>query len=394
MFLIVDLVVGRVASLQPALFVCNILIIRCFFPPYQYLTFICGAEAFFLRKNFKTMADIEAKAAILQQYIASKKNIDIRRPHESYRKSNPTKMMKAAAPKSAPTRSSRVVGKSMPMAEARKIIELQKTGMSFAEAVKAVKSGAANTQAETKPSAAAIPKGYQSEKDIPKNRMDEIQDEMLNAARRRGIDTNEWDRVDVNEHMARDLSEKVIRKVADVSERAGEQMAKALLGYTGAAFKNIKDASTITDQNDIMVQRYVKPLEAYISAAPKYYGDTYRGTTKTDSEINALVNSYKKGSEIAMHGISSWTRDKDVAKDFLFANTQGYEGKKNATVFVCKDKQPKGTSVSQYAPPMNESQKEVLVSKDARWRIDSHEEKTETVDGKKTKVHYFYLTAV
>ena len=95
-----------------------------------------------------------------------------------------------------------------------------------------------------------------------------------------------------------------------------------------------------------------------------------------------------------MHGISSWTRDKDVAKDFLFANTQGYEGKKNATVFVCKDKQPKGTSVSQYAPPMNESQKEVLVSKDARWRIDSHEEKTETVDGKKTKVHYFYLTAV
>lgn len=350
-------------------------------PPPAY---ICGKET--------RMADaITDKGKILLNFAANRNSGDnaIRKTHEPYAKRpRNNEMLMATKPMAR-----RTVGKAMPMSEAKKIADLQRQGMSFDEAVAHLRHDKSNPN-ETKAVANAIPSGYQSEKDIPKNITDEIAEKTLKKAKSRAVNTDDWDRTDLVNHMARILSEEVIEPRLDVSTRTGEQMAKALLSYTGSAFRDIKNASSGALKSDFMEENYVKPLEKYISLAPKYYGDTFRGTTTTDSEMMSLINSYRKGTKIAMHGISSWSREENVAKDFLFANTQGYSGKKNATVFVCKDKQDKGTSVSQFAPSENENQKEILVSRDARYTITDYKERTMTIDGEKTTVHYFYVKSV
>lgn len=191
------------------------------------------------------------------------------------------------------------------------------------------------------------------------------------------------------------LGEMVVSKNMKVSKEEARKIGRALTEFTTSGFDDIKAYSLgHRFKSETMNNHYKEMtgmLEKLIRKSPKYRGTTYRGMTLNENELNNYIKSYNAKKSISMNSLSSWTRSNKEAESFLFANTRGDRSKTQPTIFISA-RQRKGTSISQYAP--DESQREVLVSKRARWNIKDYKTESRIIDGKKRKVHVFYLDSL
>jgi hypothetical protein len=84
-------------------------------------------------------------------------------------------------------------------------------------------------------------------------------------------------------------------------------------------------------------------LEEFISLNKKYEGNVYRGISVDDQMIKQLKESKDSGNIISMQGISSWSKDEEIAKDF---SKRSNEGKK--VIFEIKNSR-KSVDVTKYS---------------------------------------------
>ena len=107
-------------------------------------------------------------------------------------------------------------------------------------------------------------------------------------------------------------------------------------------------------------------LEKYIAASPSYKGTLYRGIAITED----ILSRFEKGKMIDMEGISSFSSSKEVVKEF----SQNWKDKVGVVFIVSKIEQSASIShLSQF-----EYEKEVLVSKDAKFEIINIKKEGET----------------
>lgn len=183
------------------------------------------------------------------------------------------------------------------------------------------------------------------------------------------------------------------QKELGVSQKEAEEMAIAMMIYSGPAFHDIRAASD-PQGNAEQWDKYgtnrkaAAALEKFIAKSPKYKGDTYRGMTVTPAQLEA----FKRSKTMDMRGLSSWSRSESEAQGFLFANTRGDRSRTQPVIFKVKGKQPYGTSISHLTP--NPQQQEVLVSGTARWKVTGWKDEIRIVDGRKTKVTVFSMSPI
>ncbi len=103
----------------------------------------------------------------------------------------------------------------------------------------------------------------------------------------------------------------------------------------------------------------VKDLEKFISKAPSYDGEIYRGIHfKDNNEANLFASQLQKGATIDMGGISSWSSNLDIA--------QAYAGLDNHHfLFRLKNKNGVGIDHLSYF----QGEKEVLHSAKSKFKI-------------------------
>jgi len=142
-----------------------------------------------------------------------------------------------------------------------------------------------------------------------------------------------------------------IQEDIDTTPEVAWEVEKAISSFTGTGYKDIRRLqinSTIeysTDKGDI---EYGKLLEEYIDKAPKFNEPIYRGISN-----KAATEKMRAGDVVDMKGTSSWSSDENIV------------GRFGLTIFRTKNP-GKATSISHLS---GEREKEVLVSKQQRWRV-------------------------
>ena len=125
----------------------------------------------------------------------------------------------------------------------------------------------------------------------------------------------------------------------------------AIRKYTGIYYGSIK-SNKMKEEHDA--------IETFITKSKKHEGDIFRGIEVEESIINNLKEAKEKGNKISMQGISSWTKDKEIAKDY--AVRKGNKG----VVFVVK-----GSKQSVDVEDLSEHkyEKETIVSEKQKYKI-------------------------
>ena len=155
-----------------------------------------------------------------------------------------------------------------------------------------------------------------------------------------------------------------------IDKATADRYVEGLKAFTGSDYWDMRKAIY---NNNFMSEYYEKAVavEDFIKNSPKWAGGTlYRGIHISE---DFDVSQYKKGAVIDMMGMSSWTSSPMVAGDFAAGSKQ--------IIFVNSSKKSKnGTSVMRLSK--FKSEKEVLFSNEARWKVDSQE-----TSGKTTYVY-------
>lgn len=146
-----------------------------------------------------------------------------------------------------------------------------------------------------------------------------------------------------------------------IDKATADRYVDALNAFTGPDYRDLRKAIY---NNDTKSEYYEKAVavEDFIKNSPKWAGGTvYRGIHVPE---DFDVSQYKKGAVIDMMGMSSWTTSPYVADSFSAGAGQ--------VIFVNTSKKSKnGTSVMRLSK--FKSEKEVLFSNKARWKVDSQE---------------------
>ena len=149
-----------------------------------------------------------------------------------------------------------------------------------------------------------------------------------------------------------------------ISFHVAVEYVDSVLEYTDNNYKKIRayqNGETVEDE--ARIKKIADNLEQYIKKAHRWNGgETTRGISLSENELDKYVPGYEfKG----MRGSASWSSNFRTARDFALRNSNNYGGK--AVVFH-SDTQNKGTSVT-HLSMLGGMEKEVLVSKDARYRV-------------------------
>ena len=148
---------------------------------------------------------------------------------------------------------------------------------------------------------------------------------------------------------------KYIKDKTGVSDEEAEEIYGAIAHYTTTSYDDVRNMKN----NDKSVVEERKHLEEYISKAPKYEGNIYRGMHFNDDNF---VKQLEAGKIISMNGISSWSSDKNIAQAF----SEQY-GAKNQVIITTKNKS--GVDISKLSAI--EEEKEVLHSSKSYFNIVS-----------------------
>lgn len=151
-----------------------------------------------------------------------------------------------------------------------------------------------------------------------------------------------------------------------IDKATADRYVEALKAFTGPDYRDLRKAIYNNDANSKYYEKAVA-VEDFIKNSPKWAGGTvYRGIHVPE---DFDVSQYKKGAVVDMMGMSSWTTSPYVADSFSSGS--------NRIIFVNNSKKSKnGTSVMRLSK--FKSEKEVLFSNKARWKVDSQETSGET----------------
>ena len=151
-----------------------------------------------------------------------------------------------------------------------------------------------------------------------------------------------------------------------IDKATADRYVEALKAFTGPDYRDLRKAIYNNDTNSKYYENAVA-VEDFIKNSPKWAGGTvYRGIHVPE---DFDVSQYKKGAVVDMMGMSSWTTSPYVADSFSSGS--------NRIIFVNNSKKSKnGTSVMRLSK--FKSEKEVLFSNKARWKVDSQETNGET----------------
>lgn len=149
-----------------------------------------------------------------------------------------------------------------------------------------------------------------------------------------------------------------------ISLQEAEEYVDSVLEYTDNNYKKIRayqNGEIVEDESKI--KKIADNIERYIKKAHRWNGgETTRGISLSKDELDKYVPGYEF---TGMKGSASWSSNFRTARDFALRNSNNYGGK--AVVFH-SDTQNKGTSVT-HLSMLGGMEKEVLVSKDARYRV-------------------------
>ncbi len=164
------------------------------------------------------------------------------------------------------------------------------------------------------------------------------------------------------------LSDEGIDAVSDelgVSRDEAKDMGKAIIDYSGSWYDDIRRCAQ-GDEDYIQFKDKVDNIEKFINRSPKWgEGKIYRGIDVDEQTAKDIVSMAKNGEPITMRGMSSWSSDKETAKEFSES-----EGNGASIIFVNKDDHTDyGTSIRHLSRYQDED--EILVSKDTHFEADS-----------------------
>lgn len=153
-----------------------------------------------------------------------------------------------------------------------------------------------------------------------------------------------------------------IQSELGVSPQRAQEYADALDAYSDNKYSEIRAFQQGEHVKDAeRIRKISDDLEDYIKKAPRWNGgETFRGVGLTDEQLAA----YTIGSEHDMLGVSSWSNDISVAKDFAGNDF----GKRRAVIFHSKT-QHKGTAIRHLVEEEHHDENEVLVSKESKYRV-------------------------
>ena len=142
---------------------------------------------------------------------------------------------------------------------------------------------------------------------------------------------------------------------SSVGRYSEEERKAALDEWSDGGYGAIRAAQT-GKISDRVRAKQADAIEEYIKDSPVYKGDLYRGIA-TDTPLDI-----RPGQIIDMRGISSWTKDEDVAEEFA------EWGADNKYFFVTSGLS-RAADISKIA--MNPGEGEVLVSGKTKFRVKS-----------------------
>ena len=153
-----------------------------------------------------------------------------------------------------------------------------------------------------------------------------------------------------------------------VKEADARRYQDGLNEFTGSGYGEIRSVQQ-GDMDDPRVKKIADDIEEYINKSAKWGGGTtYRGIYLFDygdmlqQTLDGFRNAQATRTPIGMYGMSSWSTDKSMAKKFAMMDGDVH------VLFICKNGQPKGTSIAGLSKHIGEH--EVLTSNNARWLID------------------------
>ena len=170
-------------------------------------------------------------------------------------------------------------------------------------------------------------------------------------------------------------TEEFLIKHYGFSKNDAADIHRSLIDYTGKYYTEIRHAQrgAFSSRGADFVKRMEdsgKSLETFIVNAPYWAGGTtFRGFVTSKERFEKLMADVANGAIIDMRGLSSWSTNANIAKAFA---TDGARGGNYSVILKCEG-QNRGTSIKAVSKFKDED--EVLVSKDARYKIKSIEQK-------------------
>ena len=146
---------------------------------------------------------------------------------------------------------------------------------------------------------------------------------------------------------------------ASTGQYSKEEQIKAIEDWSDGAYGYIRSTQrgSYSGADADKYKKQGEAIEEYIKQQPDVGGELFRGIS-TDQPIN-----FKRGQEITMNGTSSWSKDETIAQDFAGGEYANGDHAYIFTGFGLKN----SADISSLA--MNPGEKEVVVSKDTKFRI-------------------------
>jgi hypothetical protein len=155
-----------------------------------------------------------------------------------------------------------------------------------------------------------------------------------------------------------------------ISVKNAEEQISALSRYSQNNFSEIRKAQYSNDITSPHFQDAIL-IEDFISKSPKWRGgELYRGV---GIPIN-VFETYQVGGTVDMKGVSSWSSDEKVGKEFADQNVKAGEVK----VIFKSPPAKNGTSIT-HLSYYGKEESEVLVSNQTKWRISNISDKDDYI---------------
>jgi len=176
--------------------------------------------------------------------------------------------------------------------------------------------------------------------------------------------------LDVKKEIPYSTKIEYVMKDVGFDKKKADDTVRAVESFTGMGYLNIRSVQTGSlPVADIGYKEQAEIIEEYIKKAPHFNQPIYRGLHPTKGSNLLKFVDVKVGDVVDMKGTSSWTSSKE-------------SGQKNAIsgVLFRAESVNKGTSVKHLSAFPSED--EVLVSKDAKFRVTGKQWIYPTIGGK------------
>ncbi len=161
--------------------------------------------------------------------------------------------------------------------------------------------------------------------------------------------------------------EDFVRKELGVDAETAKRYVDAVDAYSDELYLEIRAyqrGESVSDEQK--VSRFSEDIEEYIKKAPRWNGgETYRGIGLSDDDLS----KYTLGSVHDMGGVSSWSSEEEIARQFADHYHGEEVGMDNAVILHSKT-QNKGTAIRHLSKyPGEKGENEVIVSKESRYKV-------------------------